>query len=690
MKQCLMLLLLLAGGMAKAQNVGIGTTTPNNSALLDVNSVNKGVLIPRMTAAQRTALVNPPEGLIVFQTNNDAILRSNMGLHIFQGGSWERYLGLGEKFWSGSASRRWVYNTADSIGIGTLSPVAKLHVDDGSIFLQDTRAGQHPHLIFDVPADNGKEAGLQFKRNADTLAAIKYLVDPVYPHHLKFSVSNAGKGNDLIISNDGNIGMGGIVDPVAALNVRNRNQSGANAIVVDGIDPVLQFRNQTLGLYFEKGFMQLVGNDLRVGTNTSNNLGKFIIRTNGHESLISDPDGEIGIMEPNPQAPLHIKNPTGASSTLLLENSDPTIQFKGAIAPSITPENLAFVQTAGRNIRIGTNDGNTTGQFVVRMNGTDQVFVNAAGNMGIGNANTFARLGIWDGNDAGLNATTSGYVMLGPVTGSNLILDNNEIMVRNGGNAAGTLSLQNDGGELAVGARTTITKDGEALKLDGVNPSFNLYQNGVFSSRIVQDGQNLRVGVNGASIILDAINTGVGTSTPDSRLHVNGRTLITTNGEALQINGTNTLVNFNEGAINRGFIYQSGTRLMIGEQGSSGIINLAASQIAVGNVVPAASDYRLTVTGKVICEELKVRLSNAWPDYVFDDNYKLRNYEELRQYIASNKHLPGIPAAAEVEKNGLEVGDMQKRMMEKMEELTLYILELEQRIKVLEAGKTNK
>jgi hypothetical protein len=107
-----------------------------------------------------------------------------------------------------------------------------------------------------------------------------------------------------------------------------------------------------------------------------------------------------------------------------------------------------------------------------------------------------------------------------------------------------------------------------------------------------------------------------------------------------------------------------------------------------GATLPAG--YLLAVDGKIISEELKVQLSGSWPDYVFQDNYDLKSFDHLRSYIKENKHLPNIPAAAEVEKNGIEVGDMQRRMVEKIEELTLYILQLEERLKALETLPAQK
>ncbi len=130
------------------------------------------------------------------------------------------------------------------------------------------------------------------------------------------------------------------------------------------------------------------------------------------------------------------------------------------------------------------------------------------------------------------------------------------------------------------------------------------------------------------------------------------------------------------------FIAQTNDGLVVGV--NNGYIQLDGTQVAIGAVVPAASAYRLTVGGKIICEELKVKLvSSGWPDYVFDKKYKLKSLPDVEKFIAKNNHLPNIPSAKEVEKNGIEVGDMQKKMMEKIEELTLYIIDLQKQVDTL-------
>ncbi|MEO9511829.1 MAG: hypothetical protein ABJN84_04260 [Flavobacteriaceae bacterium] len=102
------------------------------------------------------------------------------------------------------------------------------------------------------------------------------------------------------------------------------------------------------------------------------------------------------------------------------------------------------------------------------------------------------------------------------------------------------------------------------------------------------------------------------------------------------------------------------------------------------------SGYKLAVNGKIITEELKVQLQSAWPDYVFSKEYELPSLEEIQKHIEEKGHLPNIPSATEVEVNGVELGEMNKLLLEKIEELTLYLLQQEERIKKLENKKTYK
>ncbi|MEQ8580620.1 MAG: hypothetical protein RIC30_21735 [Marinoscillum sp.] len=87
------------------------------------------------------------------------------------------------------------------------------------------------------------------------------------------------------------------------------------------------------------------------------------------------------------------------------------------------------------------------------------------------------------------------------------------------------------------------------------------------------------------------------------------------------------------------------------------------------------TNYHLAVAGKAIMEEVKVEAS-PWPDYVFNEDYNLPSLQETSEFIKVNKHLPGIPSAAEVAENGILLGEMNAKLLEKIEELTLYQIEL--------------
>jgi len=84
--------------------------------------------------------------------------------------------------------------------------------------------------------------------------------------------------------------------------------------------------------------------------------------------------------------------------------------------------------------------------------------------------------------------------------------------------------------------------------------------------------------------------------------------------------------------------------------------------------------YRLAVAGNVIAEGVKVELQGNWPDFVFENSYDLPNLDEVRAFIANYGHLPNIPSAQKVKEEGIDLGDMNAKLLQKIEELTLYII----------------
>jgi hypothetical protein len=97
--------------------------------------------------------------------------------------------------------------------------------------------------------------------------------------------------------------------------------------------------------------------------------------------------------------------------------------------------------------------------------------------------------------------------------------------------------------------------------------------------------------------------------------------------------------------------------------------------IGIGTANPT---YKLAVNGTIRTKEVIVE--TGWADFVFEKDYKLPSLKEVEQFIKNNKHLPEIPSAQEIQKNGLSVGEIQTKMMQKIEELTLYVIELQKQI----------
>ena len=100
------------------------------------------------------------------------------------------------------------------------------------------------------------------------------------------------------------------------------------------------------------------------------------------------------------------------------------------------------------------------------------------------------------------------------------------------------------------------------------------------------------------------------------------------------------------------------------------------------SVIPAG--FKLSVYGKVIAEGVKVQLLAKWPDFVFNSDYDLTELGDLKKYIQQNGHLPNIPSEAEVKKDGIDLATMNALLLQKIEEMTMHLIRVEERVKALE------
>lgn len=193
-------LLILTFGYS--QSVGIGTTTPHASAMLDVTSTKGGILFPRMTTVQRTTQIpSPAPGLMVYDTD--------LKQHFIYNGGWHNLLIDNDKYWLGSTFNNWVYNNTDSIGVGTTSPLEKLHLRNGQFLLSRSSSFEN-NIVMDMPKYSGftsESESIRFRVNGGDSASIGYLSTPIGASVLRLS-GNGAFSSDITINTLGNVGIG--------------------------------------------------------------------------------------------------------------------------------------------------------------------------------------------------------------------------------------------------------------------------------------------------------------------------------------------------------------------------------------------------------------------------------------------------------------------------------------------------
>ena len=94
----------------------------------------------------------------------------------------------------------------------------------------------------------------------------------------------------------------------------------------------------------------------------------------------------------------------------------------------------------------------------------------------------------------------------------------------------------------------------------------------------------------------------------------------------------------------------------------------------------APQGYQFAVNGTAIVTAMTVKPYGSWPDYVFKKDYLLPSLTEVKTYIDQNQHLPELPSAEQINKDGINLGEMNKLLVKKVEELTLYMIEKDKQI----------
>jgi trimeric autotransporter adhesin len=370
------------------------------------------------------------------------------------------------------------------------------------------------------------------------------------------------------------------------------------------------------------------------------------------------------------------------------------------------------VNTAGvYNTTMGYNAGlsNTTGSNNTSM-GANSFVQNTTGNLNTAIGRGTMQYNTTGGFNTAIGSAAIGYNTLGnnnTAIGYWALLTNTTGSFNTALGYSANVSINNLENATAVGALSYVTQS-NSLVLGSIN------------------------GVNGA---LANTNIGIGTTAPSAQFHTTGTVKfggLTLNAAPLRVvvsdidgniaykdastfgsiaDGSETKVNAGANVTVSGTGTQASPYIITATVptipaaqwvassiGTGNIVNTNAGAVVIGSTVATLpAGYKLYVADGILAEKVKVALKSGanWADYVFDKNYKLASLSQVESFIQKNKHLPGVPSAEElVKEGGIDMNQMFAKQMEKIEELTLHLIELNKKVEKLEnenkALKTNK
>jgi hypothetical protein len=348
----------------------------------------------------------------------------------------------------------------------------------------------------------------------------------------------------------------------------------------------------------------------------------------------------------------------------------------------------------------------TKAQWAGSMDSTGVIY--RLGNVGIGRPSPEKPLDII----GDIRATSgNGQFLVGYPSGSAKIrLWNTNAIESVGISSSGNSWL--NGGNVGIGTTSPSRKldvNGVIL-IDPSSGSANLMlrsgaERGYFTIR-AEDGGNLnfldRVPGDVSRMLINSLgNVGIGTMYPSTKLDVIGRGVFGSRLASRSGFG-NTLSLINETEENTSlFLWQYGigsahigfrdgdSNLYFVNSYTDGSIDNAASFVlskdgSVGIGTTNTFGYKLAVNGTIGAKEVIVETTSGWSDFVFADNYQLKDLTEVETFINENKHLPDVPSETEVKENGIDLGKMDATLLQKIEELTLYMIAVNKRMNTLE------